>query len=115
MHRHVIAHGDHPRLAIEDGAGIVAPLLDVGRERGAPQGRAHLLGDGMHRALKDRQFYRIGSGKGHARSSSAIEMTRFPKPSTCAQQPGGNAVAEVYSVIIAGPWIASPGARPSRR
>ena len=36
-------------------------------------------------------------------------MTRFPKPSTCALQPGGSTVAEVYSVIIAGPWIESPG------
>ena len=68
MHRHVIAHGDHPCLAVEDRAGIVAPLLDVGRERGAPQGRAHLLGNGMHGALKDRQLHRI-DGMAHARSS----------------------------------------------
>ena len=115
MHRHVIAHGNHPRLGIEDGAGVVAPLFYIWRESRAPQGRTHLLGNGVDRALKDRQLYGISSGKGHAHSSAAIEMTRFPKPSTCAQQPGGNAVAEVYSVIIAGPWMESPGARPSRR
>ena len=62
MHRHVIAHGNDPRLGIEDGAGVVAPLLYVGRESRAPQGRAHLLGNAVHRALKDRQLYRIGSG-----------------------------------------------------
>ena len=115
MHRHVIAHGDHPRLGIEDGARVVSPFLYVGRESRAPQGCTHLLGNGVHRALKDRQFDGIGSRKAHARSSSAMEMTRLPTPSTCAQQPGGNAVAEVYSVIIAGPWMASPGTRPSRR
>ena len=103
------------RLAIEDGAGIVAPLLDVGRERSAPQGRAHLLGNGMHRALKDRQLYRIcrliGSCVSPLHRDDEISESHPP----CAEQPGGNTVAEVYSVIIAGPWIASPGVRPSRR
>ena len=59
MHRHVIAHGDHSGLAVEDRAGIVAPLLDVRRKRGAAQRSAHLLGNRMHGALKDRQFDRI--------------------------------------------------------
>src|SRR5437016_9973651 len=43
MHRHVIAHGDGFSFGIEDGTGIVAPLLDVGRECGAPKDRAHLF------------------------------------------------------------------------
>ena len=101
MHRHVVAHGNHPALAVEHRAGIVAPLLDVGRERGAPQRRAHLFGDGMHGALKDRQLNRVGSAV-HALLLD-MTMTRFPKPSTWAVQPGGSTVAELYSVIIAGP------------
>ena len=84
MDRHVIAHGNHPRLAIENGTGIVAPFLDVRRKRGAPQGRTHLLGNGMHRALKDCQLDRIGCAKAHA--PLLDRMTRFPKPSTRARQ-----------------------------
>ena len=62
VHGHVIAHGNDPGLGIEDGAGVVAPFLDVGGERGAAQGRAHFLGDGMDRALKDCEFNRIDRG-----------------------------------------------------
>ena len=115
MHGHVVAHGNHARLAIEDGAGVVAALLDIGRERGAAQGSAHLLGNGMHGALKDRQLNRIGCPRHHARSSPARVMTRFPNVSTRADAPGGSTVAAVYSVIIAGPRITSPGRKPSRR
>jgi hypothetical protein len=113
MHRHVIAHGDDPGLAVEDGAGVVAPLLDVGRESRAPQRRAHLLGNGMHRALKNRQFYGSKAALCHADSSDC--NYEVAKAIYLRMQPGGNTVAEVYSVIIAGPWIPSPGARPSRR
>ncbi len=41
---------------IEDGAGIVAALFDVGRERGAAQGGAHLFGDGVVEVLEDFEF-----------------------------------------------------------
>ena len=102
------------RLAIEDRAGIVAALLDIGRERGAPQRRAHLLRDGVHGALKDREFDRIACRR-HALHLFADGMTRLPKPSTARMHSGGSTVAAVYSVIIAGPWIVSPGMSASRR
>ena len=71
MDRHVIAHRDYPALAVENGAGIIAPLFDIGRERGAAQGGAHLLGNGMHGTLEDGEVYwvrfgGIGCGMGHA-------------------------------------------------
>ena len=56
MHGHVVAHGDDSSLPVEDCAGVVAALLYVGRERGAAQGSAHLLGDGMNGAVKDSEF-----------------------------------------------------------
>jgi len=35
----------HLGTGVEQRAGVIAPLLDVGRESGAPKHRAHLLGD----------------------------------------------------------------------
>ena len=60
VHRHVVAHGDHSGLAIEDRARIIAPFANVGRKRRTAQRRAHLLGDRMHHTLKDREVDRIG-------------------------------------------------------
>jgi hypothetical protein len=61
MHRHVIAHGHDLRVPIEDGAGIIATLSNVRRERAATQGRPHFLGDGMKQLTKDFEFHRVGS------------------------------------------------------
>ena len=41
---------------IEDSAGIVAALFDIGRERSAAQGRAHLFGDRVVEVLEDFEF-----------------------------------------------------------
>jgi len=59
MHWHVVAHRDHFAIAVENRAGIIAPFLDVGRKCRAPQGRAHLLSDGVVEVLEDFQFHRI--------------------------------------------------------
>ena len=56
VHRHVVAHGDDLACGIEDGAGVVAALFDVGREGGAAQGGAHLLGNGVVEVLEDFEF-----------------------------------------------------------
>jgi hypothetical protein len=56
MHRHVIAHGQGVAGGIEERAGVIATLLDVGRERGAAQGRAHLFGDGVEEMAEDLEF-----------------------------------------------------------
>ena len=112
MHRHVVAHRDNPCLAVEDRAGVVAAFLDVGGKRRAAQRSTHLFRDRMDSAAKDGEFDWIGGANAHAPAPTAI--TRFSKASTLAREPGGTIVAEVYSVIIAGPYTISPGWSCSR-
>src|SRR5438874_4930344 len=45
MDGHVIALRNDAPFGVKDRAGIIASLFDVGRERSAPQRRAHLLRD----------------------------------------------------------------------
>src|ERR1700722_12175942 len=59
MHRHMIAHRDYLTRAIEHRAGIIAPFLDIRRECGTPQRRAHLLRNGVIQVLENFQFDRI--------------------------------------------------------
>jgi hypothetical protein len=109
MHGHVVAHGDDTLVAVEECARVVAALLDVGRDRRAPQRSAHLFCDGMNAALKDCEFDGVDGGA-HACTS----MTRLPKVSTCRRSPGGRMVAELYSEMMAGPAKASPACSRSR-
>ena len=46
VHGDVLGLDDHPALLVEERGRAVPPLLDVGREGGADERRAHLLGDG---------------------------------------------------------------------
>ena len=50
------AWATHPARVVEEGGRAVAPLLDVRRERGADQRRAHLLSDRQERAADDLEF-----------------------------------------------------------
>jgi hypothetical protein len=59
VHSHVIAHGDDLARGIEDSAGVVAALFDVGRERSTAQGGSHFFGDGVVEVLEDFEFDRI--------------------------------------------------------
>jgi len=63
VHRHVIAHGDDLAFGIEDGAGVVTPLFDIGRERCAAQGGSHFFGDGVVEVLEDLEFDGIAHEK----------------------------------------------------
>ena len=131
--RHMIAHGDHPLVPVKERAGVVAPLLDIGRDGSAPQGRSHLLRNGMDTALEDGQV--DGAGQVRRRGSiwhrnsgraglrlgihgwehhALTSMTRLPQGSTCRRSPGGRRVAELYSETIAGPVKASPVRKRSR-
>ena len=47
--RDVLGLGDHPPAPVEERGRAVAALLDVGRERGADEHGAHLVGDGAER------------------------------------------------------------------
>ena len=60
MHRHVIAHGEHVAGGVEERAGVIATLFDVGREGGAAQRCAHLFGDGVKEMLEDFELDGIG-------------------------------------------------------
>ena len=56
----MVAHCDHLAVCIKDGAGVVAPFFDIGGKRGAPQGRAHLFGNGVVDILEDFELDGIG-------------------------------------------------------
>ncbi len=58
---HVVAHGENFTRSVKHGAGIVAPLLDVGRKRGAAQRRSHFFRDGMKEILENFQANGIHS------------------------------------------------------
>ena len=61
MHGHVIAHGEHVAGRVKERAGVIATLLDVGRERGAAQRCAHLFGHRVKEMLEDFELDRIGA------------------------------------------------------
>ena len=56
VHRHVISHGDDLAFGIEDGAGVVAALFDIRRERSAAQCSSHFFGDGVVEVFEDFEF-----------------------------------------------------------
>src|SRR5579864_1449131 len=96
MHRHMIAHGEHVTRAIEDGAGIVAALLDIRRESGSAQHAAHFLRDGMEQVFEDFQAHGIEFHRPRS-------ISRLPYASTRTFQPGSTTVVALYSATIAGP------------
>ena len=112
---HVVAHGDDALMAVEEGAGVVAALLDVGRDGGAAEGGAHLFGDGVDGALEDGEFDGTnGGGTYGGLVHACTSITRFRKASTRRTSPGGRMVAELYSEMMAGPAKVSPAWRWSR-
>src|SRR5690606_25233037 len=97
----------HDAVAIEDAAGVVPSLLDVGRVGGATEGLAHLLGDRGERSVRDGD---VGGREGHATRS----MMRLPWSSERAVHPGSTRVVESTCTTIAGPRTWSPGRKSSR-
>ena len=93
-------HGDvlglHEQLAVggEEGGRAVGPLLDVGREGGAPQDGAHLLGHAGELGDQDLERRRIHD----------------PPPPTSAVHPSGTQTVQSGSASTAG-----PGGRLGRR
>ncbi len=106
----VRALGQRLAALVEDGAGIVLALLDVGGEGGAAQDGAHLLGHGDEEVLEDFELDRIV--RLHAPLSLA--STRLRSASTRIPWPGGRKVVEPKSMIRAGPSSRAPGASRSR-
>ena len=73
MHRHMLGLRDELRLGVEHGAGGVHALLDVGREGGALQDGAHLVGGRFERVAQDFERDRIdGIAAGEAAGGGVI-------------------------------------------
>ena len=80
VHRHVIAHRDGFARCVVDRAGIVAPLLDVGRVRGLAQHHAHFFGDRDEQVAEQLEFNRVAHHRGQA-SPSLIQPLSTVRPS----------------------------------
>lgn len=93
-------HGDMRSLrhelamAIEQGAGIVLPILDVRGQGGAPERRPHLVADAGQAVGEDAELDGV-----HACASSS----RCPASATDSAQPGASQVVAVGSMMMAGP------------
>ena len=102
---HVVAHGDEvaspPPLrrrpvcgdhgvGRENGGGVIAALLDVGREGGTTQCGSHLNSNGVEGVADDGNFGGVGlTARGHRRAPDVGVRTRFESASTAAVQPVG--------------------------
>jgi hypothetical protein len=62
MHGHVVAHGNDLAARVEDGARVIAALLNVGRKRSAAERSAHLLSDGVVEVFENFEFNGIVHG-----------------------------------------------------
>ena len=59
VHWHMGGLGNHLALGVEEGAGVVPALLDIGRVGGALEGYPHLFTGGDEQVLENFQAYRI--------------------------------------------------------
>src|SRR5258708_35801797 len=108
MHGHVIALRNNAPISVKNRAGVIAPLFDVGRERGAPQRRAHLF---RYRSVE--RAIDFQSGWIEFRFHDSIIMLRCP--STIAPAPEGISVVAEYSVTMQGTRKRTPARNSSRR
>ena len=91
---------DHVARLVEERGGAVTALLDVGRERGADEDRAHLLGDRPQAAADDLEL-----DVDHV----ALRSTSVPWGSVLPAQPSGTQAVEPASSSTRGPRTASSG------
>src|SRR5205085_10538132 len=109
MDGHVVALRDDSAPSVEDGARIVAPLFDVGREGRAPECDAHLFCDRSVERAIDFERRRIEASLVFHNS-----MIKLPCASTPTRAPAGTSVVDEYSVTTEGVRSRAPGASPSR-
>ena len=80
MHRHVVAHGDDLAARVDHRAGIIAPLFDIGGERGAAQRRAHFFRNRVKQILEnfdlDGIFHAVASSQKSAVSDDKSRRFR---------------------------------------
>ena len=107
MHRNVRGLRDQLAARVENRAGKIVPLLDVGRERRLPEHHAHLVGDRgeaiVHHGQRDRiEFHRAASS------------CRLPKSSTRKVNSGATYAVELNSTTTIGPRMRAPAPNESR-
>ena len=109
VHRHVVALRDRLAVGVVDGARVVEPLLDVGREAGAAQRDAHLLGDGDEQVLEDLELDGIdalhfgATGVARPVQPRRSRRMRLPNSSTRKRKPGGTTAVASPPATTAGP------------
>ena len=95
------------RRAVEHRAREVEPLLDVDRERGAPQHGAHLLGDRGEAVVEELELDRVARRSRRAlavaRATPLSSSISSPRAGDRAVHPGSTTVVPVASTTIAGP------------
>src|SRR6266436_1601449 len=115
MHGHVIAHGDRLARGIVNRAGIIAPLLDVGRVRGLAQRHPHFFRNRDEEMAEQLELNSVGL-HGHllmawaaAASSLAAWTARAPQGQS---QPVPAAAQDLYA-LTACMRRSAPGNSPS--
>ena len=116
VHRDVIGLCDGLAARVVDGARVVAPLLDVGREPRSAERDPHLLGDRHEQVLEHLELDRIERTTGPARTAHRVSTT-LPMSSTRKRQPGATTVVACGTGDDAGPLglVTGPELRPARR
>src|SRR6266498_2247638 len=91
VYRNVRGLRDHPATGVEQRAGEIAALLDIGRERAAAQRRAHLLGDRRAAVAEDLQADRVDRWLVHNKSviapSAGLRLHVASRMSSGSYQP----------------------------
>src|SRR5215813_875023 len=121
MHGHVIALRDRLAAGVVDRAGIVEPLLDVGRKAGAPKRHAHFLRHRKKQVLEDLEVDGIGAHRSQDLGPRAVgprgrlrfpglSAITFPNPSIRNLHSGGTTTVASLLVMTAGPRERAPAA-----
>src|SRR5690606_27998590 len=100
-------------VGVEEADRAIPPLLDVGRERGADQQIAHILGDRQQPVREHFHRHRVEQTLLNRRHDPLLpsSMMILPTRSTRADCPGWRRVVALISAITAGPSAFAPGGR----
>src|SRR5947207_1215888 len=74
MHRDMRRLRQQVRVLVKQGAGEVAALFDVGRERGALERNAHLLGGGFQETAHELEFDGVDCYRSHFHALSCSSI-----------------------------------------
>src|SRR5262245_22478595 len=109
MDRDMGGLGHEVSLSIEDSAGKIPALFDIGRKGTATEDHSHLFAKGGEAVFEDGQFNGTEEFFYHG------VRIRFRNASHSAFQAGGTHVVALYSTRIKGPRSFIPDLNSSRR